>query len=133
MFLERLQSDLAQGKSVLLEGPATLPVPLDRCLSDRLRAHFHWIPLAAGEDPPLACIRRVLADPGNVSLSSPGQLYDIGGFGNRILYLTNIAPMRMSAWISFLVDFAHASRQRNVLERSAFLVHINGGGFGAVL
>jgi hypothetical protein len=128
VFLERLQSDLAEGKSVLLDVPVTLPIPLDRCLSDRLNAHFHWTPLAAGEDPPLACIRRVLANPRNVSLSWPGQLYDMSGFGNRILYLTDIAPARMGAWVSFLVEFAHASRQRNVIERSAFLVRIDGGG-----
>jgi hypothetical protein len=127
VFIERLQSDLAEGKSILLEAPVALPIPLDRCLSDRLSARFHWIPLAVGEDPPLACIRRILPNTRNASLSSPGQLYDIAGFGNRILYLTDIAPTRLGVWVSFLVEFAHASRQRNVLERSAFLVNMNGG------
>ena len=128
VFLERLKSDLAEGKSVLLDAPETLPIPLDRCLSDRLKAHFHWTHLAAGEDPPLACIRRVIANPTNTSLSSPGKLYDINGFGSRIFYLTDIAPARVPAWVSFLVEFAHATRQQNMLERSAFLVRINGGG-----
>jgi len=128
VFLKRLQSDLADRKSVLLDAPKTLPIPLDRCLSDRLNAHFHWTPLLAGEDPPLACIRRILATPGNASVSSPGRLYDISGFGNRILYLTDIAPARIPAWITFLVEFAHASRQQNVLKRSAFLVRLDGGG-----
>lgn len=127
IFLERLQSDLAEGKSVLLDVPERLPIPLDRCLSDRLKTNFHWTPLIAGEDPPLACIRRVIPDPTNASLSSPGRLYEIDGFSSRILYLTDIAPARVPAWVSFLVEFAHATRQQNMLERSSFLVCLNDG------
>ena len=123
-FLDRIEEDLREGRSILLRINATAPPGFETELSRRVHEFSHWTPLTVDESPPESCLAACfLAEHDRKDLGFE-TLYDLEGFAGRTFILDMKTIGNLEHWLDFLPRYAEYSRPYDVRTRSSVILPI---------
>ena len=124
-FVDTLENDIRQGKSIVLRLPRWLPRGFGRILRARTNEWYHWITVDQESHRSPAEFRAFIDRNGDgVAMPAGGAsgLYEKRGFAGKLYWLDKIPAERWLEWSRFLVTFADESRRRQELARSVFVI-----------
>jgi hypothetical protein len=129
-FVEAINDDVRQGKSVLLSLPQNTPARLSAALKEALQGDFAWY--AGSVDPqsdPISFLYDVFAPDAEPSrLRNEANLAREAGFENRVIWLEDLPAARWSEWRDFLIRYERVSRSIPEAYRTNFIVRTDGTG-----